>query len=334
MVADVDREDFPDLATLRRRLEERTHERVYLDAEAVALATFGSQPAANLVVVGVAYQRGLLPQSASAIERAIELNGVAVETNTAAFRLGREIAIDPTRADAGPRVAPPALGAEAAALCARVDADAALAEILAWRVPELIAYQDADYAARYVDVVDRARRAELAAGDDASDFARTVARNLYHLMAYKDEYEVARLHAAATYGEKPAFHMSPPLIARFDKATGRRGKIAIPGWLGLPLFRVMQHGKAVRGTVFDPFGYQAERRQEVALIRQYEADLRMVMESLSPATLDTAVALAELPDQIRGFGPVKDANREKAQARRTQLLEALSRPAPLAVAAE
>ena len=101
MVADVDREDFPDLATLRRRLEERTHERVYLDAEAVALATFGSQPAANLVVVGVAYQRGLLPQSASAIERAIELNGVAVETNTAAFRLGREIAIDPTRARRG-----------------------------------------------------------------------------------------------------------------------------------------------------------------------------------------------------------------------------------------
>jgi indolepyruvate ferredoxin oxidoreductase len=164
--------------------------------------------------------------------------------------------------------------------------------------------------------------------------SRAVAEGLYRVMAYKDEYEVARLHAAATYGDKPVFHMSPPLIWGIDKATGRRGKIAVPGWLGLPLFRVLRHGKALRGTVLDPFGYQAERRQERALIGQYEADLRLILDKLSPATFETAVALADLPDQIRGFGPVKDANREKAQVQRAALLDALSRPAAVAMAAE
>ena len=119
MVADVAREDFPDVATLGRRVDERTRHQVYLDAEAVALDAFGSQPAANLVVVGVAYQHGLLPQSASAIERAIELNGVAVDMNTAAFRLGREIAIDPSLAATGARAHSPAARPRRRRRCAR-----------------------------------------------------------------------------------------------------------------------------------------------------------------------------------------------------------------------
>ena len=119
-----------------------------------------------------------------------------------------------------------------------------------------------------------------------------------------------------------------------DKATGRRRKIAIPGWVALPLFRVLRHGKLVRGTPLDPFGYQAERRSESALIDQYAADLRTVLAALRPDNLNTAVALAELPEQIRGFGPVKDANRTKAEARRTQLLGQLDRPVPVAIAAE
>lgn len=164
--------------------------------------------------------------------------------------------------------------------------------------------------------------------------SRAAAEGLYRVMAYKDEYEVARLHASATYGEKPAFHMSPPLVTGMDKATGRRRKIAIPGWLGLPLFRVLRHGKLVRGTALDPFGYQAERRQERALVAQYSADLRSVLAGLAPGNFATAVALAELPDQIRGFGPVKDANRAKAEVRRTALLEALGRPPVVAMAAE
>ncbi len=327
MVADVDREDFPDLATLRQRLEERTHECMYLDAEAVALATFGSQPAANLVIVGVAYQRGLLPQSASAIERAIELNGVAVETNTAAFRLGREIAIDPTRADAGPRVAPPALRAEAAALCARVDADAPLAEILAWRVPELIEYQDADYAARYVDVVDRARRAELAAGDDASDFARTVARNLYHLMAYKDEYEVARLHRRAAFrddvkaefggGADVTFHLQPPIASR----VGLRRKVPVQARAARPAFWALTKMVKLRGTPFDPFGRTAERRDERRLIRDYVTLVDDLARHLGTPAAADAVRVAGLVDMVRGFAAVKQRNLERY---RSELATALA----------
>jgi indolepyruvate ferredoxin oxidoreductase len=128
--------------------------------------------------------------------------------------------------------------------------------------------------------------------------------------------------------------MSPPLIPAIDKATGRRRKIVIPGSVALPLFRVLRHGKAVRGTVLDPFGYQEERRQERALVEQYRGDLRAVLAALTRDNLATAVSIAELPDQIRGFGPVKDANRVKAQARRTQLLAELVQPAQPAMAAE
>ena len=154
-------------------------------------------------------------------------------------------------------------------------------------------------------------------------------------MAYKDEYEVARLHASASYAPGAAFHMSPPLIARIDPRTGRRNKVAIPGWLALPLFRVLRRGKAVRGTVFDPFGYQAERKAERALIEQYIADLRRCAgAALRPETLETAVSLAALPEQIRGFGPVKDNARAKAAARRKELLAALEHPPVVAMAAE
>jgi indolepyruvate ferredoxin oxidoreductase len=134
----------------------------------------------------------------------------------------------------------------------------------------------------------------------------------------------------ATYGKKVAFHMSPPLVRGIDKATGRRRKIAIPGWLGLPLFHVMRYGKVVRGSRLDPFGYQQERRQERALVEQYSHDLRTVIAGLTPENLDTAVALAALPDQIRGFGPVKDANRAKAEAQRTGLLQRMTEPVLLA----
>jgi len=198
----------------------------------------------------------------------------------------------------------------------------------------LTAYQSKRYAKRYRRLVQDVVQRETAVLGAPGRLSRAAAEGLFRVMAYKDEYEVARLHAAATYGEKPAFHMSPPLVGRTDPVTGRRRKIAIPGWVALPLFRVLRHGKAVRGTVVDPFGFQAERRQERALIGQYVADLRTVLAGLTAANFDTAVALAELPDQIRGFGPVKHTNRAKAEARRVQLLEALSRPAALAMAAE
>jgi indolepyruvate ferredoxin oxidoreductase len=124
------------------------------------------------------------------------------------------------------------------------------------------------------------------------------------------------------------------LITRVDQRTGRRNKVAIPGWLALPLFRLLRRGKAMRGTTFDPFGYQSERRAERALIEQYIADLRAALATLRPETLETAVNLAALPDTIRGFGPVKDNARTKAQARRTELLAALNASPAVAMAAE
>ena len=163
--------------------------------------------------------------------------------------------------------------------------------------------------------------------------SRAAAEGLYRVMAYKDEYEVARLHAAATYGEKPVFHLSPPLITGIDPATGRRRKIALPGWLALPLFRVLRHGKRLRGTPLDLFGRQQERRMERALIEQYVGDLRTALAALRPDTLDVAVAIAQLPDMIRGFGPVKDANRVKAEKERRALLSRLATDA-VPVAAE
>jgi indolepyruvate ferredoxin oxidoreductase len=152
-------------------------------------------------------------------------------------------------------------------------------------------------------------------------------------MAYKDEYEVARLHAAASYGRRPVFHLSPPLVTGIDPATGRRRKIALPGWLALPLFRLLRHGKHLRGTAFDLFGRQHERRMERALIEQYVADLRTALVSLRSDTLDAAVAVAGLPDMIRGFGPVKQANRQKAEVKRQELLARFSH-APIAEAAQ
>ena len=154
--------------------------------------------------------------------------------------------------------------------------------------------------------------------------SRAAAEGLYRVMAYKDEYEVARLHAAATYGEKPAFHMSPPLCTGSTRRPGGGARSPFPAGVALPLFRVLRHGKLVRGTALDPFGYQEERRQERALIDQYIGDLRAVMAALTAGNLDTAVALAALPDQIRGFGPVKDANRAKAEVQRTKLLGRLT----------
>jgi indolepyruvate ferredoxin oxidoreductase len=152
-------------------------------------------------------------------------------------------------------------------------------------------------------------------------------------MGYKDEYEVARLHAAATYGADPVFHLAPPLVTKLDPATGRRRKIAVPGRLALPLFRILRHGKMLRGTPLDPFGWQAERREERALIGEYEADLAQALAGLTVATLETAAALAALPDKVRGYGPVKAANLAKARAERAALLARLAAPA-FAVAAE
>ena len=281
---------------------------------------FGNAQAMNTLLLGLAWQRGLVPVGQAAILRAIELNGAAVAMNRRAFLWGRILAERPELVD---EVLVHTLDAPAPTLEALIEA----------RATELVKYQDAALAARYRALVSEAVAAETRVSGKPGRLSRAVAEGLYRVMAYKDEYEVARLHAAASYGKRPVFHLSPPLVTGIDPATGRRRKIALPGWLALPLFRALRHGKHLRGTAFDLFGRQHERRMERGLIEQYVADMRTNLAALRRDTLDVAVAVAELPDMIRGFGPVKEANRQKADVRRQELLARLNR-APVAVAAQ
>jgi indolepyruvate ferredoxin oxidoreductase len=310
-------------AVLHRRTIERATSggtSTYLHAVRLAEHLFGNAQAMNTMLLGLAWQRGLVPVGEAAILRAIELNGAAVSLNRRAFLWGRVLAERPELED---EILVHTLEAPPAGLDALIES----------RASTLVAYQNAALASRYRMLVNEVIARETEVFGNSGRLSRAAAEGLHRVMAYKDEYEVARLHTAATYGDKPVFHLSPPLITRLDPATGRRRKIALPGWLALPLFRVLRHGKVLRGTALDLFGRQHERRMERALIEQYIGDLRAALVALRPDTLDVAVALAELPDMIRGFGPVKEANRLKAEEKRRSLLAGLT-AAPMAVAAE
>ena len=307
----------------RRTIEKVTNAEasVWLHGVALAERLFGNAQAMNTMLLGLAWQRGLVPVTEASLMRAIELNGAAVKLNIRAFLWGRILAEHPD-------LIPQILGGSADPTPTDLDS------IIATRAQALTDYQSGRYAGRYRKLLQQVMDRETAVFGAPGRLSQAAAEGLYRVMAYKDEYEVARLHAAATYGAKPVFHMSPPLIAGRDKATGQRAKIAIPGTVALPLFRLLRHGKTLRGTPLDPFSYQSERRWERALIAQYTADLRSAMDTLRSETFDTAVALAELPDQIRGFGHVKEANRAKAEERRALLLQRLANPAVMALAAE
>jgi indolepyruvate ferredoxin oxidoreductase len=308
-------------AVLHRRTIERATNAAastYLHAVRLAEHLFGNAQAMNTMLLGLAWQRGLVPVGEAAILRAIELNGAAVSLNHRAFLWGRILAERPALED---EILVPTLDAPPVTLDALIEA----------REAALVAYQNTRLANRYRALVNEVIARETLVLGEPGRLSHAAAEGLYRVMAYKDEYEVARLHAAASYGEKPVFHLSPPLITGIDPATGRRRKIALPGWLALPLFHVLRHGKHVRGTALDVFGRQHERRVERALIEQYIADLHRVLADLRPETLDVAVAIAALPDMIRGFGPVKEANRARAQKERSALLERITaRPAPVA----
>ena len=302
-----------DAALHRRTIESATDavRSAWLPAVRVTERLFGNAQAMNTLLLGVAWQRGLVPVGAPAILRAIELNGAAVELNKRAFLWGRVLA---EHAELVQEI----LGgtkAQPTSLDGLIEARAAF----------LVDYQSEDYANSYRTLVRAMIARETAACGAPGRLSRAVADGLFRVMAYKDEYEVARLHAVASYTKRPVFHLAPPLTSRIDPTTGRRRKIAVPGWLAMPVFRLLRHGKVLRGTRLDPFGWQAERRAEVALIQTYIADLNAALKALRPETLDVAVALAELPDMIRGFGPVKDANRAKAEARKKVLLAQLSK---------
>jgi indolepyruvate ferredoxin oxidoreductase len=276
--------------------------------------------AANLIVLGAAYQAGAIPVAAQAIERAIALNGVSVAMNTQAFRAGRLVVADPSwvatlkrrRVGALDETAVP-LTAEARTLVDMAGAPDATRRLLEIRVPELIDYQDAAYARRYVDVVRRVVEAERRVAPGRTALGEAVARHLFKLMAYKDEYEVARLHlkndlAVALKDEYPdgvivQYNLHPPLL----RALGWERKIRFGRWFDV-VFRALHAMRGVRGGALDVFGWPEVRRVERALIGEYTALVDKALAGLSAASYDQAARLAALPDVIRGYEDIKLAN--------------------------
>ncbi len=302
-------------AGLHRRAISRatsTERSRFLRGSALSERLFGNAQAMNTLLLGIAWQQGLLPVGSGALLRAMELNGTAVALNRRAFLWGRILAAKPALADQ--------------ILADTASAPDTLEALVARRESELVDYQGPALATRYRALVDAAQARETALAGKGGTMTRAVAEGFFRVLAYKDEYEVARLHAAGTYGDEPVFHMAPPLLSRLDPATGRRRKVKISGRIALPLFRLLRHGKALRGSVFDPFGWQRERRMERALANEYEQDLRHALDRVRPDTLADAVSLARLPQDIRGFGPVKAASLEAACPKREALLRRLNAP--------
>ncbi|GAB7535684.1 indolepyruvate ferredoxin oxidoreductase family protein [Burkholderia sp. 3C] len=288
-----------------------------VDADQFAAALLGDTIYTNPFVLGYAWQRGGLPLTLASLTRAIELNGVQVEKNLAAFDWGRRAAHDLAsvrQAAAGSRAGVPN-GATVIALHTKKAVDT----LIATRVEQLSAYQNAAYAARYTAVVERVRAAERALDGSASGqepLTEAVARNLYKLMAYKDEYEVARLQSDPAFLARLAaqfdgamtlrYHLAPPILAKRD-AHGHLVKRTFGPWM-LSAFRLLAKCKGLRGTAFDPFGRTEERRTERALIGEYVTLIDVVLAKLTAERLPLALDLASLPDGIRGYGHVKEHN--------------------------
>jgi len=305
---------------LRIALEARLRDRLQMfDASELARVALGDSIYSNMMVFGAAWQAGLIPLPLDAIEQAIRLNGAAVDQNLRAFAIGRWAVVDP--AAAAQLIAPPAPVTQLPA------------DPVAYREAHLTAYQDATLARRYRAFVDRFT-------DDPA-LREAVAKSYHKLLAYKDEYEVARLHldsadkARAQFDGslRMSFHLAPPFLPGRD-AQGRPKKREFGPWV-IHVFRLLARMKGLRGTRWDLFGLSAERRMERALIAQYEADMQSVLPKLTPATRDAVLELALLPLSIRGFGPVKDGNAQAAAKRRAELLAQIAGGgSPQAMAAE
>ncbi|MGW9331481.1 indolepyruvate ferredoxin oxidoreductase family protein [Bosea sp. NPDC055594] len=303
---------------------EHTH---LVDATAAAVAFLGNAIAANMFMLGYAWQHGGVPLSRASLLQAIALNGEAVAMNQQAFELGRRAAHEPA--------ALLAALAEAKAPTQARQLSQTLDEIIARRVDFLTGYQDAAYAARYRDLVEKVcvRESGILPGQGA--LAESVARNLFKLMAYKDEYEVARLYSdgafrrqlAATFepdsasGEKLRleFHLAPPLLAKADPNTGLPRKLSFGPWM-MGAFGLLSKLKGLRGTAFDIFGYTQERKTERKLVADYEALLSEILTKLAPENHALCVALAAIPEKIRGFGHVKERHLKQAKAEEAELL--------------
>jgi len=300
---------------------DKTH---FINASGIAKTLFGQSIGANMFMVGYAYQLGAIPLSAAAIEQAIALNGEAVKMNQAAFHWGRRAALDQAAVE---RLAKPTTAATSDAR----HLSESFEETVERRVKFLTAYQNAAYAERYRSRVATVKAAEAARAPGKCGLADAVARYLFKLMAYKDEYEVARLYTDGAFLRQVEaefdgdnlrfeFHLAPPLLARVDKSTGQARKMSFGPWM-LPAFRLLAKLKWLRGTPLDPFGRSLERRTERNLIADYEALLDELLAKLTPENHHLAVGLAVIPEKIRGFGHVKQQHLTAAKADQAALLD-------------
>jgi indolepyruvate ferredoxin oxidoreductase len=284
-----------------------------LDANLLAEKAFGDSVFANVLMLGFAWQQGLVPVSHEALRQAIELNGVAMEANHRAFLLGRIAFAHPDRF--------------ADLFATRPPRKQTLDELITRREAFLTDYQDEVYATRYRMTVDRVRLAEQSLGSER--MTEAVARALFKLMAYKDEYEVARLHMQTGFEERLkrefegdariVHHLAPPFLPGGKDARGRPLKRAFGPWIRTPL-RLLARMKSLRGTAIDPFGYTAERRMERGLVGWYEAKVERALTLLSPESLPRLADALTLPMQIRGYGPVKEESAAKVKTEMEALL--------------
>ena len=293
---------FPDQAATSHPILDRVRDgSVLLDARAIVIGLFGDDQFANVFLVGAGFQAGALPLPPDAIEEAIRVNGVAVEKNLQAFRRGRQYVADPAAVLSAAGLDRPA---------AAETGESPLDRLIRTRSEDLTAYQDDAYARRYLDVVERVRAAEQDKTPGSTALTEAVARYLYKLMAYKDEYEVARLSLepslgaglAAEFGPgaRASWRLHPPVL----RALGMKQKIKLGPWF-VPAFRVLQAMRRLRGTWMDPFGRTRIRVAERELIEEYLGLVDQLIGRLSPATAALAVQLAELPDGVRGYEDVK-----------------------------
>ncbi|HYC36261.1 MAG TPA: indolepyruvate ferredoxin oxidoreductase family protein [Usitatibacter sp.] len=301
----------------------------FVDATLLATALLGDSIATNLFMMGYAWQRGLIPVAHTSIVRAIELNGTAVESNTRAFEWGRRAAVDLAYVERA--AMPPEALPESRRLSRTLD------EVIERRRAFLTDYQDAAYAQRYTDFVRKVRQSEAERAPGSTALTEAVARYLFKLMAYKDEYEVARLYTQTGFMKQVAetfegdykvtMHLAPPLWAKADPGTGEPRKRTYGPWM-LSAMGVLAKLKGLRGTALDVFGYSAHRRTERRLIDDYRATIESLLPHLSAERVGLAAEIASIPEFIRGYGPVKERHLRQAKAREAQLLAQWRDPAP------
>jgi len=299
----------------------------FVDAGKIATALMGDAIATNMFMLGYAWQQGRVPLTEASIMKAIELNGVAVGFNKSAFAWGRTAAHD----------LPSLVKMTTPAKVIEFKRTQTFEDVVKRRVELLTAYQDAGYAQQYLGFVDQVRAAEAKLGK-GTRLAEAVARYFYKLMAYKDEYEVARLYTDGAFKEKIAamfegditvkFHLAPPLFAKHDK-EGHMVKQEFGPWM-MTAFGVMAKLKGLRGGPLDIFGYSAERRMERALIGEYRDTVGALLSKLDAGNLSQAVAIASIPEDIRGYGHVKERHLRAAKAKEAALIAAFDKPQALA----